>query len=414
MTTSLAAAALESSARDSGHSGRRRLTLLCLASLTVMSGATIAPSLPALQVHFADSAHSELFTRLVLTLPALFIALCAPAAGTISDRFGRRPLLLASIVLYALAGISGLLQDSLPGILVGRALLGIAVAGTMTSVTALVGDYFTGAAREKFMTQQTAFISFGGVLFLVGGGLLADWHWRAPFAIYALALILLPAAIAYLREPDNSVSSVANMGDTIPGGRLALGAVLAAAVINSLAFYLIPTQLPFLLQEIGTTRPSLAGIAIGGGNLLGAVSSLFLYRRLRARLGISGVFAFCFAVMGSALGMIAASDTFPAVITSMALFGIGMGAMMPHLANTAINLASPATRGRVSGGLTASIFLGQFLSPLVSQPWAQRFGIAASFEHMGALLLLLAIILVTTALWRHAGSTAIAHSQAEK
>lgn len=380
-----------------------RLTLLFLASLTVMSGATIAPSLPALQAHFADSAHSELQTRLVLTLPALFIALGAPVAGYISDRFGRRPLLLASILLYALAGTSALLQDSLPGILAGRALLGIAVAGTMTSVTALAGDYFSGAAREEFMTQQTAFISFGGVLFLIGGGLLADWHWRAPFSVYTVALVLLPAAFFYLHEPHKP----AVVGTTVSQQlqrytKLALAGVFAAAMINSLAFYLIPTQLPFLLQEIGTTRPSSAGIAIAGGNLLGAISSLLLYRRIRAGLGVFGVFAFCFSVMGAGLGLVAAASSYAAVVASIALFGIGMGAMMPHLANTAIGLAPPAMRGRVSGGLTASIFTGQFLSPLLSQPLVHAFGYSDSFALTGVLLLLLAIFALYAALWRRA------------
>lgn len=384
----------------------RRIALLCLAALTVMSGATIAPSLPALQLHFADNPHSELLTRLVLTLPALFIALFAPLAGVVSDRFGRRPLLLASILLYALAGSSALLQDSLAGILAGRALLGIAVAGTMTSVTALAGDYFSGAAREKFMTQQTAFISFGGVVFLVGGGLLADLHWRAPFAIYGTALLLLPAAALFLREPTPGGRSVA--GAATPGGvRLALAAVFAAAIVNSLAFYLIPTQLPFLLRDIGIDRPSLTGIAIGGSNLLGAISSLLLYRRLRARLGTAGVFAFCFAVMACGLMLVAGSGGFTAVVLAMALFGIGMGSVMPHLANTAIGLAPPGMRGRVSGVLTASIFIGQFLSPLVSQPWARHFGLADSFTHMGALLLLLAAVaLVVPLRRRRAASTA--------
>ncbi|MCX2793475.1 MFS transporter [Microbulbifer thermotolerans] len=130
----------------------RRATLLCLAALTIMSGATIAPSLPALQAHFANHADSQLLSRLVLTLPALFIALCAPVAGAICDRFGRMGILMVSVLLYGLAGLSGLVADSLSAILAGRTLLGVSVAGIMTSITALVGDYFSGREREKYMS----------------------------------------------------------------------------------------------------------------------------------------------------------------------------------------------------------------------------------------------------------------------
>ena len=84
------------------------LTLLLLSSMTVMAGATISPTLPSIGKVFADTPRSDLLVRLVLTLPALFTAIGAPIAGGIIDRFGRRPLLFGVIVLYALAGGSGL------------------------------------------------------------------------------------------------------------------------------------------------------------------------------------------------------------------------------------------------------------------------------------------------------------------
>ncbi|WP_193161564.1 MFS transporter [Microbulbifer hainanensis] len=375
-----------------------RATLLCLAALTVMSGATIAPSLPALQAHFADSRHSELLIRLVLTLPALFIALGAPAAGFAADRWGRLPLLLASVALYAVAGSSGMFQNGLPGLLAGRALLGIAVAGTMVSVTALAGDYYRGARREKFLGQQAAFTSFGGVVFLIGGGLLADWHWRAPFAIYALALGLLPAVLLYLREPgspgDIASGATGNAGPLTRRSGLLLGAALAAALINSLSFFLIPTQLPFLLRELGIDQPSRAGLAIGFGNLASAVSALLVYRRIRPRLGASGVFVFSFTLMGLGQLLISSATGYGSLFLALCLFGLGMGSMMPHLVSTVLGLSPPSVRGRAAGALTTSIFFGQFLSPLASQPWADHFGLADCFASAGIILLLIAAVIL--------------------
>lgn len=389
----------------------RRRTLLCLAALNVMSGATIAPSLPALQAHFAGNPDSQLLSRLVLTLPGLFIALCAPLAGAVSDRFGRLRLLLVSVLLYALAGLSSLLADSLEGILAGRALLGVAVAGTMTSVTALAGDYFSGAERERYMAQQGAFISFGGVVFLILGGLLADLHWRAPFAVYAIALLLLPAALFFLNEPLRERNTAGGAGRAAEVPYFLLAALFAAALLNSLVFYLIPTQLPFLLREIGIVLPSHAGLAIAGGNLMGAASSLLLYRRIRALLGSLGVFAFCFAFMAAGLLLVSAADSLATVMAATAVYGVGMGSLMPHLFASAIRLSPERMRGRVSGGLTTSIFLGQFLSPLASQPWIDRFGLAASFSFAGVLLLLLATAVVAPGLWRLLERTRFIHAQ---
>ncbi len=138
-----------------------KATLLLTSTLTVMSGATIAPSLPAMQEYFADVENSALLVRLVLTIPALFIAIGGLFAGQLVDRIGRKPLLIASTLIYGLAGGSGLILNSLGTILIGRALLGLSVAGVMTGVTTLIADYYTGQKRANFMGLQAAFMGLG-------------------------------------------------------------------------------------------------------------------------------------------------------------------------------------------------------------------------------------------------------------
>ncbi|WP_346837361.1 MFS transporter [Microbulbifer sp. SAOS-129_SWC] len=395
LTTSIPAPASPLPVRDSLP---QRITLLCLAALTVMAGATVVPSLPALQDHFADSNHSELLSKMVLTLPALSIALGAPLAGVAADRWGRLPLLLGALLLYALAGTSGLIADSLPALLAGRALLGLAAAGTMTAVTALAGDYYRGTQRKNFMGSKAAFVSFGGVVFLLIGGLLADWHWRAPFAVYALALLLLPAVLRNLRELPRFTDTAAATAEQAPAhNRPLLAAVLGAALLASLAFFLIPTQMPFLLRELGITQPSRAGLAIGCGNLAAAVSALLLYRRLRLRN--SGLVAASFAVMGTGLLLVTSAEGYGVLILALVLFGLGKGVLMPHLAARALELAPAALRGRVAGALTASLFLGQFLSPLASQPLVAHFGLTAGFAVMGTVLLLVAAATAAAICW---------------
>ena len=137
-----------------------QITLLLASTLTVMAGATIAPGLPAMKAAFAAEENADFLVRLVLTLPALFIVLGAPLAGFLIDRFGRKRLLLFSAILYAAAGSSGFFLNSLMLILIGRALLGFAVAGIMTSVTTLIADYFTGVARAP-ARSASQFYGFG-------------------------------------------------------------------------------------------------------------------------------------------------------------------------------------------------------------------------------------------------------------
>lgn len=381
-----------------GHGPARKLTLLFIAALTIMSGATISPSLPGIEQHFAAVDDAALLTRLVLTLPALLIAFCAPVAGSLADRFGRRPLLIASIVLYGFAGTSGLVLDSLEHLLIGRALLGVAVAGTMTTATALIGDYFSGSERNRFMGLQAAFVGLGGLIFLTGGGLFADYHWRAPFAIYGLAFVLLPAVALFINEPSRSSIDVSTP-DTATALRhpwLVISVIFIVAGLNGIAFYLVPTQFPFYLHSIGIEAPSQAGLAIGILSLASAAVSL-AYNRLRAYLSITGLFASGFGLMAVGYGFVILAESYIPIVAAITMTGIGMGIIMPNLTASIMTVAPATTRGRAAGGLTASLFLGTFLSPLISQPWVDSMGFIAAFRNMAVLLLVMAIAAAVTA-----------------
>lgn len=372
---------------------RRNATLLLVSTLTIMSGATISASLPGIAVRFADVENVALLSRLVLTLPAVFIAMFSPAAGFLVDRFGRKPLLLVSLALFSVAGASGLFLDTLPGLLVGRAVLGVAVGGIMTATTALVGDFFQGPARDRYMGLQQAFVGIGGTIFLTGGGFLAEVHWRGPFLIYTVAILLLPAAMVFLPEPRRVQPAAATAGEGRLGGRevALLGLLFLAAAVNMIAFYMIPTQLPFYLEHLGFAAPSLAGTAIGAGQLVGVLSAL-AFAPFRRLLGIMGVFGLGFVSAGLSFLLLWGAESYAGVLVAMAVSGVCMGTIMPNFAAAAMLLAPPALRGRVSGLLVSAIFAGQFLSPIVSQPLIASSGYGGAYAIVGAVVLVFGVV----------------------
>ena len=365
----------------------RRATLLAAGSLTVMSGATISPSLPALYAHFQAIAGAEMLTRLVLTAPALSIAIISPLVGLLIDRFGRKKLLMVATLSYALAGASGLVLDTLYGILLGRALLGMAVAGVMTTTTTLIGDYFAGDARARFMGYQSSFMAFGGVAFLSIGGFLADFHWRGPFAVYLLAIALLPFLAFALAEPAVPRPREHAVADERPP-LARIGLIYAVAAANMIAFYMIPVQLPFYLHELGVTDPSRTGLAMAFAMLVAAIASTF-YGRARARLGHQAIYALAFATVAGGFAFLAAADSYAEVVAALALAALGMGINMPNSSVWLLALAPPGVRGRVVGGLTTSIFLGQFASPLIAQPIIASYGLAYAYGAAAALMVVM-------------------------
>ncbi|WP_246216035.1 MFS transporter [Microvirga makkahensis] len=144
------------------------------------------------------------------------------------------------------------------------------------------------------------------------------------------------------------------------------------------------------------SSPSVVGVTLGAFNLAFAAASLG-YGYLRGRIGILGGFALGFGLMAVGYGIIAAAASHAFVLTGLVATGAGMGCIMPDLMAGAMTLAPPSVRGGVAGGLTASILLGQFLSPLASQPWVGWFGYGTAFRDMGPLLGLAPLLAVLVA-----------------
>ncbi|HQS71413.1 MAG TPA: MFS transporter, partial [Novosphingobium sp.] len=82
------------------------IALLLPITLTTMAIVLLAPIVPQLMAEFSHVPHHEYLVPMVLTLPALCVAILCPFAGILGDYFGRRKLLLASFIIYALVGVA--------------------------------------------------------------------------------------------------------------------------------------------------------------------------------------------------------------------------------------------------------------------------------------------------------------------
>ena len=385
-------------------SWKTKLTLLFASSLTIMAATTIAPSLPAIDRHFestvADPDLRATLVQLLITLPALFIVIGSPLAGIVVDRFGRKPLLLVSTLLYGLAGSSGIYLESLTTILVGRALLGLAVAGIMVSATTLIADYYTGSTRATFMGLQSGFMGLGGVLFLTLGGILAQQSWHYPFGIYLFAWLIMPLIVLFIFEPHSAksiskrsshpyISAETEMpNQSIPIGVMVV--VYGLSMLIQIAFYLIPVQLPFFLKNLVQAVPSQTGMAIAFCTLFAAIASVN-YGKIKQRMEFVSFLPLVFGLMGIGYLLIGQSSNWAQVLTGIALCGMGVGLLMPNMSIWLMTTVPESIRGRALGGLSTAMFLGQFLSPIVTQPFAKTLGLGKVYAIVGGILVVIAL-----------------------
>lgn len=361
-----------------------------------MAGAVIAPALPEISYKFSSETNAELLSKLILTLPALTTALLAPVAGFFVDRSGRKPVLLISLVLYAVAGTTGTYLSDIYLILVGRALLGVAVGALMTAVVTLIGDYFGGAERSRFMGYQAAFAGLGGMVFISAGGLLADIHWRAPFYIYAFSLVVMLFSWKFVTEPAHRKDSDSGEKNGMPVAAAIPRKVYLVYLIGffSMAvFYMIPVQMPFMLSAIEGVSNSQVGFAIAFMNIT-SVTTALNYGRLKRRLSFPAVMAIVYLLVAAGYVIISQTGEYWVLVAGILTAGAGFGMLMANINLWLVSLAPQSVRGRLVGYLNAVIFLGMFLSPVMLQPLIYLGDLSQSFLFVACLLILLAVIFV--------------------
>ncbi|NOR55102.1 MAG: MFS transporter [Sulfurovum sp.] len=349
-----------------------QISLLLVATIGIMSGITVVASLPLMSHTFSDIPHIEFLSKLMLTIPSIMIAIFAPFAGHLVDKWGRLKPLYIGIVLFVIGGSSGFYLENFYAILVGRAVLGLAVALTMTSTTALIGDYFEGEARHKFMAKQGLAVAIGGILFINAGGLLAQIHWSYPFAIYIIPLLFLPFMMSNLFEPQKHKHNEEFVVESncIP--------IYVTAFFVMVLFYLLPTQLPYLIVNTLGGQPQTVGFVIATAMTFNALTAM-QYAKLKAKLSYMQIYAATFSLFSLGLFLIYYADSIHELFYATAFIGMAFGMLFVNTNSWFLSQVPPAKRGRASGLLTSSFFLGQFASPLLFEPIVSAYGIQTLF-----------------------------------
>ena len=242
-----------------------------------MAALFVAPMIPKMMQHYAAVPNAGLLIGMVVTVPSLCVALFSPHAGALGDRFGRRRLLIWSMAVYSAVGILPYLLDNLYLILVSRVVVGVVEAMLMTLSTTLIGDYYSGAKRDRWLAAQTGVASTTAILVLLIAGAVGQHDWHNVFLLYLIPLIFLAMVLLFTWEPEES----AHLED--PGAHLGWGdlpwkilaLICAITLFGSVMFYVVQIQLSSALHALGVALPNGDYDAARGANLT-ALASIFV------------------------------------------------------------------------------------------------------------------------------------------
>ena len=371
------------------------ILLLLPITMAVMGLIVLVPILPAMTAHYRNVPGVEYLIPLMLTLPALCVAVLSPVAGIVVDFFGRRKTCIGALVIYSIVGVLPIFLESLTAIIISRVVLGAMEALVVISSTTLIGDYFHGRDREKWLANQTAVASLSSIFLALLGGALGSFGWRAAFGAYGVSIIFAVALMVWTWEPsknDEPESEVAATGVRFPWKIIVPISILA--IFGGSMFFTMQIQVSNMLSDyygISSTSAlglysGLAGLAVAGGTLL--------YRQFTARFVTPTQLLIAFGLLGVSYVLMNYSPTPQLFTTWLVVNQIGSGMLLPALVVSAMGRLPFEVRGRGTGMFMSGWWLGQ---PLSSQAVAFMRGhnggnLPATLQILGILCLVAAAI----------------------
>jgi MFS family permease len=384
----VAAPSFDSSVRQAGTA--HGVVLLAAAVMPIMAITGLIPVLPALMREFADVPGSTALVPIALTVPALCVALFSPLAGWLSDRMGRKNLLVGALVAYGIVGFLPWFLVDLMAIIAARVLLGITEAVIMTLSTALIGDYFEGANRQRWISIQIAVGSLSATVLLAAGGMLGDaLGTRGPFLLYLSAFGVAIAAAWVLHEP----AATQRLRGQIAGAGRALAAIVPLSLVTlgvGIAFYTVLVQIGPILELTGSVSPGTIGL-VGALANLGVVGGSLVYRLLNRHTG-PVLLALGLVLTAAGYAGVGLSEGIVSVSAFAVLACFGTGILLPNLLSWTMGKLPAPMRGRGMGLWTGAFFLGQFIAPLLTGALAGAMGgLDAVIRAMAVLIALFAL-----------------------
>lgn len=336
---------------------RGALVSLSLSMLLASLGTSIANvGLPALAQIFDASFQA---VQWVVLAYLLAITAVIVSAGSLGDRLGRRRLLLAGLLLFAVAcGLCGL-APSLGWLVAARTLQGLGAAVMMAMTLAMVGDTVTKERTGRVMGLLGTMSAMGTAMGpSVGGLLLSLWGWRALFLV-GVPLGLAAAALAYWYLPIDRHAGRQPSTDTFlsPLKNPALRASLGMSALVSAVIMTTFVVGPFYLSRGLGLDPAWMGLAMAVGPCVAALSGVPA-GRLVDRLGSQRMTLAGLGVMAIGALLLAMISGLVAYLGSLILLTAGYSLFQAANNTAVMSNVDASRRGKVSGLLNLSRNLG--------------------------------------------------------
>ncbi len=342
----------------------RTLLKVAILAVAMQNGGmgAITPALGAIIAAFPTVAPS--LVMMVATIPALLLAIIPPIYAKATEFMRKKSILYSAAILFLVGGVGpAFFHTNIYVILGFRVLLGIANGIVIPMTTDLCVDFFEDQERNDMMGYVSSITGVSGVVFQMLGGYLAGLNWYYGFYAYLISAVFFLFAIIYLPESDKKeklASEGSNVKAKVPGS---IYVISAAFGFFFLFMYIIITNAAIVImgEKLGTTAE--IGLAFSCLTLASFITSAAfgqLFKRLKySILPIS----YIFGALGLYLCYI--GTTFWTFTLGIAVFGLGLGAVVPAVMTKITGLVPYELGTKVIGIAFLGMGLGGFIQPML-------------------------------------------------
>lgn len=318
---------------------RVEILLTAVVGLGALSIDMFLPSLPAIAAAFAAPPAT---VQLTVTLFLVAFAVAQLVYGPLSDRYGRRGVLLGGLALYTVAGLACAVAPSVSALVAARVLQALGGGSGPVVARAVVRDLYERERAARVFAYMSMVQSLNPMLAPVVGGYVHEaLGWRAVFWVLAGAGVLLTVLMALgVRETnvrrDPTALDPGQMGRNVAELLIDRG-YLGYVTVNALMFggqFAFISGSSFVLIGVLGVSPSVFGLCFGSV-AFGIMTGTFLSGRFGGRLGLDRTIRVG-TTLGAGAGLVLAGLawsgvlTVAAVIVPMYVFAVGVGLTLPN------------------------------------------------------------------------------------
>lgn len=366
----------------------RNKNLLIIYSITliaVLGVASLTPAFPKIIEHFKIDTEEVGWLIATFTLPGIILT---PLLGMLSDRVGRKIVLIPSLFLFAIAGTSCAFIKSFELLLFIRFLQGIGAASIGALNITLIGDIFSGKERGQAMGYNASVISIGTATYPAIGGIMATIGWNYPFFLSILALpvglfVLFGLKNIEAQKNENFLTYIKNSIT-----KILKTDVISLYTITFLFFIIlygsILTYIPILLKQRFNSEPYQIGLLLSTMSLSMGLSAI-LFGKISNKIKPDKILLAASILYAFSLLSIPIIPTLSMLFAPLIIYGFANGLLLPTVQTLLAGKASLNERGLFMSLNGFVLRLAQTIAPLLTGlvfiygiEWTFWFGIIAA------------------------------------